>query len=114
MDKGTIGKNIRAKRKELGLTLEQFADKVDLTRNYLAEIERGIKLPSINSFIKIVNGLNISADEILKDEVQAAKPIVHNMLYDLTKDLSPKELKMVLDVVSILVKNINDKIIDFQ
>ena len=53
MDKAILGRRIREQRKQKGLTLEKLAEMAGIGSIYLGEIERGKKMPSINTFIKI-------------------------------------------------------------
>ena len=107
MDKETIGRRIREQRKKRQLTLEKFSDSVGIGMVYLGEIERGLKMPSMNTFIKIINELDISADILLRDEVNAAKPYVLNEITERMKDLTPLQLKMVADVFDAMLENID-------
>lgn len=108
MDKSVIGKRIREQRKEHKLTLEKFSDMAGIGTVYLGEIERGEKMPSMNTFIKMVNALDISADIFLRDEVAAAKPYVLNEITEKMKDLSPPQLKMVNDVFNAMLDNMDN------
>jgi len=105
MDKEVLGARIREQRKALNLTLEKFAEAVGIGLVYLGEIERGDKMPSITTFIKIVNNLGLSADYLLRDELVAAKPLVLNEVTEKMQDLTPPHLKMVKDVVVTMVDN---------
>ena len=49
----TIGKNIRKFREIKKLRQEDLAEKTDLTTNYIGMIERGEKIPSLETFINI-------------------------------------------------------------
>lgn len=49
----TIGKNIRKFRLARKLRQEDLAEKTDLTTNYIGMVERGEKIPSLETFIKI-------------------------------------------------------------
>ena len=51
----TIGKNIRKFREIKKLRQEDLAEKTDLTTNYIGMIERGEKIPSLETFINILN-----------------------------------------------------------
>ncbi len=64
-----MGDRIREIRKKLNLTQEQLAEKLDITLTYISEIERGLKMPSMALFIKIVEVLDVSADYLLRDMV---------------------------------------------
>ncbi len=56
---------IRRAREDLGYTREQFAEKLDVSVSYLAELERGRTGLSVKMLIKICNLLGLSADYVL-------------------------------------------------
>lgn len=103
MDSVTLGTRIREQRKNRKLTLKALADMADIGTVYLGEIERGIKMPSIKTLIKLVNVLETSADILLRDGVVAAKPYVLNDITEKMKDLTPQQLKMVSSVFQALL-----------
>ena len=74
MNNALFGHRLRTYRKEKGLTIEKLAEQVGLSPNYLGDVERGKKLPSMATFIRLVNVLDVSADELLKDEVNRTHP----------------------------------------
>ena len=53
MDKVALGSKLREARKNKGYTQEVLAEKADIGVMYLGEIERGIKMPSMNIFRRI-------------------------------------------------------------
>ena len=112
MDKTTIGARIREQRKLLGMTQEQFAEKAHITGAYLSEIERGHKLPSITTLIHIVNGLEISADILLRDTVRAAKPYALNEFMDKIQNLTPEQLKLMNNISEVLCNHFQSQIKD--
>ena len=60
-----IGERICAKRKQLGLTQEQIADKMDVSIQMVSNLERGNKAIKIDNLIKISEILDVSTDYIL-------------------------------------------------
>ncbi len=56
---------IRRAREEMGYTRERFAEKLDVSVSYLAELERGRTGISVKMLIKVCNVLGLSADYIL-------------------------------------------------
>ena len=50
IDKSVIGKIIKKLRKEKGFTQEQFAEKINLSTNYLSKVERGMNTPNVETF----------------------------------------------------------------
>lgn len=60
-----IGFRISARRKQLNLTQEQIAEKMDVSIQMISNLERGNKAIKIENLIKISSILNISTDYIL-------------------------------------------------
>ena len=54
-----VGRNIRACRTNAGLTLEQLAEKADLSWPYLSEVERGQENISLDKLAQLAKALNV-------------------------------------------------------
>ena len=59
-----IGKRIQKLRKEKGLTQQQFAEMIDLSTNYVSDVERGKSSIRLSKLVTVMNALECSADEI--------------------------------------------------
>ena len=59
---------IRKAREDQGYTREKFAEKLDVSVSYMAELERGRTGISVKMLIKICNLLGLSADYVLFGE----------------------------------------------
>lgn len=55
-----LGKKIQKRRKEVGLTQEELADKVGVSRAYMGYIEQGRNAPSLGVLEKIARVLRTS------------------------------------------------------
>ena len=75
MEMKDIGKSIRRKRIEKGWCQEELAEKVDLSTAYIGMIERGKKVPRLETFVGIANVLEVSADELLCDVINQSYEI---------------------------------------
>lgn len=60
-----IGERICTRRKQLGFTQEQIADKMDVSVQMISNLERGNKAIKIDNLIKISDILGVSTDYIL-------------------------------------------------
>ncbi len=58
--KQRFGKAIRRRRRELDLSQEELAEKAELHRTYISNIERGELNPSLETMEKLLKALNIS------------------------------------------------------
>ena len=67
MDKinNAIAKIISRLRHEREISQEELADKADIHRTYVSQIERGLKSPTLPVLIKIAKALNTTASHIL-------------------------------------------------
>lgn len=52
-----IGERIKQCREQLGLTQEQFAERLGLTTNYISTVERGASFPRCEKLIAVAAGL---------------------------------------------------------
>lgn len=60
-----IGKRIQDRRKDIGYTQEKFAELLDLSTQYVSDVERGVAGISLETLISICKILTISSDRIL-------------------------------------------------
>lgn len=62
---GILARRMRSRRKTLGLTQEQLAEKADLSANYIAKLELGDRIPSFSTLVCIAEALDIEVYELL-------------------------------------------------
>ncbi|MBI5388207.1 MAG: helix-turn-helix transcriptional regulator [Verrucomicrobia bacterium] len=62
----TIGERIRIERKNAGLSQEQLAEKADLNRNYVGEIERAEKKVTVEVLWKIAKALRVRVRDLVE------------------------------------------------
>ena len=100
----TIGKNIRKFREIKKLRQEDLAEKTDLTTNYIGMIERGEKIPSLETFINILNSLGVSADMVLSDVLDNGYKVKDSLLNEKLEKLVPEDRNRIYEVIDTLVK----------
>lgn len=61
-----LGKRIKELREEKGYSQQIFAEKADISIDYLGKIEVNINNPGLKSLFKIVRALDISFEEFFK------------------------------------------------
>lgn len=62
-----IGKEVKKAREERGLTQQELSSKVEMSRNYLSDIECGRYLPSVPKLLSLSNELNIDLNIFKND-----------------------------------------------
>ncbi len=62
--KQRFGKAIRRRRRELDLSQEELAERAELHRTYISNIERGELNPSLETMEKLVKALDITVSAL--------------------------------------------------
>lgn len=101
----TIGQNIRKYRLEKKLRQEGLAEKCSLSSNYIGLLERGEKTPSLETFIRILNALEVSADLVLVDVLSTGYTVKQSMLEEKLAQVSPEEREKIFDVIDVMIKH---------
>lgn len=99
----SIGKKIRAARKDKKLRQEDLAERTGLSPNYIGMVERGEKVPSLESFVNIANALDTSADVLLADVLKNGYAVKDSLLAEKIETLSPEDRSRIYDVVETLI-----------
>lgn len=61
----TVGPKIQAARQQQGLTQAAVAKKAGMQTNYYATIERGDRVPSLQTLEKIIKALGVKSSDVL-------------------------------------------------
>jgi transcriptional regulator with XRE-family HTH domain len=101
----TIGKNIRKYRLAKKLRQEDLAEKAGLSANYIGMVERGEKIPSLETFIKILNALEVSSDMVLADVLETGYIVKNSILNEKLAKLAPEDRSKIYEVIDTLLKH---------
>ena len=105
MDLIKIGKYIAGKRKALGMTQKQLAEKLNMSDKSVSKWERGVCLPDVSVYMELCEILGISINEFLAGEDIDAENVEkksEDNIIQVTKDSKKKQknLKSILAVVT--------------
>lgn len=83
-----MGERLRTCRTARRQTMKEFAETCGISERYLADIERGLKAPKLDTFVRIVNAAGISPEYLLQDSLAAVNTgsLVSSALEILSKD----------------------------
>lgn len=70
------GSGLKTAREKKNLTQEDLAALVDISPTHVSVIERGTKIPRMDTFVAIANVLEVSADSLLVDVVDHATKVL--------------------------------------
>jgi transcriptional regulator with XRE-family HTH domain len=62
----SFGQSVAKHRRAKALSQEALAEKADLDRTYLSDIERGVRNPGIKNVILIAKALGITPSDLMK------------------------------------------------
>lgn len=105
MDRILVGEKIRECRNARNLTQQELAEKVGITARYLGDIERGSKVPKLETFIKILNGLNASVDYVLMDVLNSTYKVKSSRLEKSIESLEPEERVKIINILENIIDN---------
>ena len=67
MNTKALGERIQIAREERCITQRELAEAVGCTPQHISAIERGVKTPTLETFVAIANALRVPADVLLQD-----------------------------------------------
>lgn len=105
MSISSIGKRIRKYRESKGWRQEDFAEKIGLSVTYTGMIERGEKIPKLETFITIANALEVSADQLLADVITVGYKIKSSEMTQKIEQLPQAEKERIYAVVETMINS---------
>ena len=83
-----MGERLRACRNAQNMTMKEFAERCNISERYLADIERGMKAPKLDTLVRIANAAGVSSDYLLQDSLSAKDDDLDilNLLHAFTSD----------------------------
>lgn len=63
-----VGQNIRKIRLEKGWTQELLSFEAEVNKNYISDLERGARNPTLKILEKIANALGVDIVDLLKED----------------------------------------------
>jgi transcriptional regulator with XRE-family HTH domain len=70
-----LGRNVRMRRRELGLTQEALAARVGIDRTYVSGIERGRRNPSLGLILSLARSLSLSPNLLIDPTLASTEEI---------------------------------------
>jgi len=109
VDRVALGKRIKTLRRDLGMTQEEFAERLNCTNSHIGKIENGTGGISIELLVSVANTLHTTVDQLLLDSYDYKEQVVMHDLYERIDHLPMKAkiiacdlLKRMLDLVEVI------------
>lgn len=104
MDQIAIGARIKAARERVHLTQEQLAEIIDISPTHMSVIERGVKTPKLDTFVRIANALGVSTDALLQDVVVPVNDSIMAELSARIGRMAQKDQERILNAIRALTE----------
>ena len=106
LDYKAIGKRIKIARIKADLTQEMLAEKIELSPTHLSNIETGTTRVSLATIVSIANGLDITVDDILCDNVVKARVQFEEDIAEILDDCDEYEIRMIKAMAAALKESL--------
>ena len=107
----TIGSNIKKFRKELNLTQSELAEKSNISRTYLSDVENDRYNPSIDTLKDISKALSIDTEVLiigLRKESELDEDL--HIIQRIRNSLSEYDKEKMNDMLNIIITSFKDQI----
>lgn len=111
-----LGKKIAKKRKDIGLTQIELAEKLSVTRQTVSRWEAGSVMPDIDKISDIADLLGVSCDYLLKDDAVEEETAANGGISRLLRDARGRivSLRFFDEEADIDLYNTDCRIIDYE
>jgi transcriptional regulator with XRE-family HTH domain len=99
-----FAKRVRRLRKNAKLSLEKAAERGDITANFWGDVERGKKVPSLDTIVAMAKGLSLSPRILMSLEREDDERDLRKRVETLLDKCNPQQLELIYRVVSVLVE----------
>lgn len=102
VDYKELGKRIRAERRKQELTQEKLAEMADISESFMGHIERGGRMLSIETLVKIANSLNLSIEYIICGEFSYQPNVLPAEILEALDCMSSKQREVFFNMMRTL------------
>ena len=102
LDYTVIGKRIKVKRLEKGLSQVDLGDIVRVNSEHISRIETGKKPVTLDLLVLIANALDVSADDLLVENLTRTSSPVGQELHGVLQDCNHDEKEMLIRLLKFM------------
>lgn len=106
-DKKAAGERIRRQRKALGLSQEDFAERIGRVPKFCADIERGQTGMSIDTMLRICGLLKMSPNALLLGETKTGDTAEIDIIISALEECTPKQRKDAYELLKLFLIKTN-------
>lgn len=100
-----IGEQIKAARETARLTQEQMAEKIDVSPQFVSDVERGVVGISLTTLKRVCVVLGVSSDQLLFGQPKENRELA---MLEKCKSLSDRRYGLMLEIIDKFLEAVND------
>lgn len=111
IDYRDLGRRVRAKREEKGMSQAELAEKAELSTQHISNVENARTKIGLEKLVDIANTLNCSVDELVCGSIKKGRMVYNSEIAKLIEDFSDAEIRVLpeflknIDRIYRLLKN---------
>ena len=98
-----LGEKIRKERLANGFTKAQLAEKSSISHTFLGQIERGEKIPSLDTTLSIATSLNVTVNNLLYEDELCDDTVISKLSLALS-EISDDDKALLIDIIDCFLK----------
>lgn len=106
LDYKAIGKRIKIARIQADMTQEHLAELADVSPSHMSNIETGTTRVSLTTIVAIANALQVTADDLLCDNIIQCKAQFQHELAGLLENCDEYEIRIAKDTLAALIASL--------
>ena len=99
-----IGEQVRLAREQAKLTQETLAEKIEVSPQYISDLERGVVGIALPTLKRLCISLGVSSDQILFGTKSQDRGII---LSNVCNTLSEEQFALMLEIINCFIKAVN-------
>ncbi len=99
-----FAQRIRRLRKAAKLSLEEAAERGNITGNFWGDVERGKKVPSLDTIVAMAKGLELPPNILLLLEREEGPGDIRKRIDTLLATCSPQQLELVHRIIKVVIQ----------
>ncbi len=108
IDYQALGERIQQRRQQLGLSQQYVSEQLDLSVSFYSRVERGEKVASLETLIRIANFFAFSLDYLLQDSLnKSVSNELQSEIAQIFKGKTPEQTQCLLEWFKVLSENVD-------
>ncbi|MGI5966255.1 MULTISPECIES: helix-turn-helix domain-containing protein [Anaerotruncus] len=104
VDYSAIGRRMKQKRKQAGMTQDNLAEKLSVSVGYISQMERGVTKISLETLSRIAVALDCDITELISGVSLREDNYLHEEIENACHRLGPHQRQLLLEIADVIAK----------